>query len=71
MPAEMPDGTLRIARRRRSTRVNNTNTSFGEQSAGNPPSCPCGGRELAHVKIDRAIGVNRIQMDVMKAGAGA
>ena len=50
------------------TRVNSTRTLFGAASAGSPPQLVFdGGRELPDVEIDRRVGIDRVQVQMMEA----
>lgn len=45
--------------------------SFGAGSAGSPPQMPLGWWGMPHVNFDRGIRIDRIQVQVVKAGGSS
>src|SRR2546423_9468923 len=71
MPAEMPDRTLRLAGRRQVGLVEQHNHSVRREQRRMPaPVAFAGARELSRVKLDRRLGIDRVQMQMMKARTG-
>src|SRR4029077_20592793 len=69
MPAEMPDRALRLARRRAVDLVEQHHHVIRrkQRRVAAPMSFLCAG-ELPGKKIDRRLGIDRVQMEMMEAG---